>query len=384
MSLSQQVSICYGEHNGFIWCIDTANSLRMNHRILGNFNNHICKQNNQNKKRKLNDENVIIGMPFILNKYEIRLCFELQIVSIIYKCINKNTFQSLNMNHTNNSNNRNNKNQISETKNDIIQQFFIENNLKRIESFEYENHKKVGQKRKLNETNILSEQKWQDIKDLELLNTKNIINKFSMSQKITNKKMKISPSNNDFVLFPNKLFVEYSLKNMFSDYNPSSFWSKLFNFESSTNQYDEFEEEYKIYKDLYDKKFYILLDRRFGGNFIVYDKSPTITTKHKIHSKYIVKIISKYHKNYKLIINILNKYCKQNDTKLLELDIKIMSFVRIAVNVKKQMLFSYVDSKTNNVKYYLIKWHYYKNTNIDKQMNIDKEMWYQVYSDYHP
>lgn len=352
-----QLTLCHGAQDGFIWSIDTANSLRNNHRILGKFNNEISRQNE--KKRKLNDDKIRVRMPFILNRFEIRLLFEMELISIIHKCLN-------NANH------------------EVINSFFKENNSKRIDFLKEKlqtTSVSIGEKRKLDDTDIVNEEKWNDIEQLKIFNTKNIINKLSQSQKIDYKKIQISPLQNDFVLIPNKSFNQYLFKDIKTDYKQKLFWSKIFNFKLSSNEFEIFNEKYEIYKDLYNKKFYVLLDRRFSGNFIVYDETPITITKNKIHSKYIIHIISKFDKNYKSMISLLNKYCQQtlecngNNTNLLQLDILIMSYVRIAVNVNKQILFAYIDTNlVNQVKYYIVKWHYNNNT--------EKEMWYQFYNNH--
>eukprot|EP01084_Bolivina_argentea_P286893 492229_1 len=394
-----EISLCNGELNGFIWSVDDANKLRTKYKILGNFNSHISKQNDQNKKKKINDQSMIIGLPFILNQFEIRLCFELNIASIVYQCIDKNRFKTNNNNSNTNTSNNNNKH-------DIMYEFFIQNNLKRLESLntkcKYQSNKSeiessfMGQKRTLKETDIIEnkdECKWENIKQLKLLSTPNIINNTSL-----NKHIHISPAQ-DFILFPKQLFDVYSFNDMSNKYNSETFWSKLFNFNVSSNKYVIFDEQYRVYRDLYDNGFHILMDRRFSGNFILYEQSPSLSTETKIHSKYIVQIISKYDKNYKLMLNILDKYCKQTmeydnsdmnrDTKLLELDIMIMCFVRVAVIVKKHMLFGYIDSETNEVKYYIVKWHYQKKEAFESKTeeiddNTEKEMWYQIYNNYKP
>eukprot|EP01083_Nonionella_stella_P065833 172840_1 len=367
-----EIVLCNGQHDGFVWSVDDANALRTNHRILGNFIQHLSKQNDQNKKKKISDQNLIIGLPFLLNRFEIRLCFELNIAKLIHKSIDQNTF-----------------------KHQLLSPFFIENNLKRIESLKekckYAQNKtriessRIGQKRKLTETDIIDtkehKSKWYTYDEVKIKTTANIIHHASDSHKSLDKRIPIAPSQNDFVLFPNELFNTYVFKNMNDEYDPSIFWSKLFNFDAA--QTEIYQEQYTIFGDLYDKGFYILMDRRFSGHFILYQRSPSLSVKQKVHSQYIVQIISKYDTNYKSMKRVLDKYCKQtlecDAQHLLELDMMIMCFVRVAVNVKKHMLFSYIDSDTNGVKYYIVKWHYSK-----AEMNTDKEMWYQVYRDYKP
>lgn len=394
-----QVDLSFGERNGFIWSLEMATNLRSQHRILGNFNRPIFKQNQRRTRRlKPGDQTDIVGLPFILSVFEIRFSFEKNEMSIIH-----HTPSTFTANHNVKKHN------VDE---DPIHQFFIENNVKRMESLkeqcQYQRNKtqiestSIGSKRALNATDILDHQRneekspWNQLDSVKVQSTRNIV--AAVSQ---NRSIRIAPSANDFVIFPQQLSTVFSFKEMATTYDPKAFWMNLCGFTDS--EYVRFNAKYKVFQNLHENGFWIRPDLRFGADFIIYDSSPLVAKgEEPVHAKYTVHIISEQDPMHQRVQTVLDEYCvttteckDDQDTGLVELDISVMSRVRSAVSVGKHALFAFPDLNGNESRYYTVKWHYSRRHEEDEYLEMDPyaaalmgcyddnetEMWYHVYDD---
>ncbi len=93
--------------------------------------------------------------------------------------------------------------------------------------------------------------------------------------------------------------------------------------------YKDFENKYKVYRDLREKGYIVRPGLKFGADFSVYEHGPGID-----HAPFLVTVYSK-------------------DTKLLGID--LIRAGRLATSVRKKFVIATI--KDNKIKYYVFQWH---------------------------
>ena len=357
--------------SGNAFCIWDKNEIDIliQHKICGYYNTPLSIHNNPKKEK--NQQRV--SLPFVINMYECKMGYEMDILTFYEynNVMHKDKFVSFSE--------ENNKLRIKELQHKLLmkQNNIGKRKLNQLNNIETPPKKKI----KLNED--IKNNDNSDITALDSVNNIDLVSgtldvdkhKIQTSQTLieilgsdcNNQGIKVQPCQDHVLLPHNEINMD--------DSKDDSIWMKLLCLNES--EYKAFNEYYTFYKRFYESGFYVRIDSKFCGNFIIYTDNPY---KKDIHGKYIVIILDRITNdgNNGTIWDILTKYSKLNENetkKLLDLDIRIMSNARCCVNANKTLMYARMNND-GKPEFFVIEWNKTENNNDKNLKYYNIKSWF--------